>query len=284
MAPGDPPICEYRIEGRADGPTLVFIHGWPDDASLWRRQVDELGSEFRCVLLTLPNFGASDVKAGGFDFPELLERIAATVRAVQPNGTVGLVTHDWGAYLGYLLEQAYPERVSKMMALDIGGHVAPAGLKPALMIIGYQWSLIGAWLVGGLLPSLGALMSRGVCRVIKVPKRQTAKIRSRYNYLYFRLWRNMLIPWMRRRLLRDYQPGCPVAFLYGERKPVMFHSPRWLQTVTDTGGYSEGIAGAGHWFMETHPEIVNARIAAWFGGSPSADSAMPRPEKQEHKQ
>ena len=75
MAPNDQPLCEYRIEGRADGPTLVFIHGWPDNAGLWRRQVAALGSEFRCVLLTLPNFGEKAVKAGGFDFPELLDRI-----------------------------------------------------------------------------------------------------------------------------------------------------------------------------------------------------------------
>ena len=37
-----------------------------------------------------------------------------------------------------------------------------------------------------------------------------------------------------------------------------------LQIVTDRGGRSEGIAGAGHWLMETHAEAVNEKIADWF--------------------
>ena len=32
----------YRIEGATDGGTVVFIHGWPDDDSLWREQITAL--------------------------------------------------------------------------------------------------------------------------------------------------------------------------------------------------------------------------------------------------
>ena len=281
MTAGGSPVCEYRIEGKPDGPTLVFIHGWPDNASLWRRQVAELGAHFRCVLLTLPNFGEQPVKAGGFDFPELVARVAATIREVQPAGCVGLVTHDWGAYLGYLLEQAHPERIERMAALDIGGHLGRPGLKPALMIMGYQWALIACWLVGGLVPALGRLMSHGVARVIRVPVRQRSTIRSRYNYPYFYLWRNMLLPWKRRHLLLNYRPRCPVLFLWGERKPVMFHSDKWRRIVAAGGGQSEGIPGAGHWFMETHPEIVNGRIGEWFGAPAAEKVAAPHSRSEE---
>ena len=55
---------EHTIEGNPDGPTVLFIHGWPDDASLWRKQVEVLGKTHRCVLLTLPNFGEQAEKAG----------------------------------------------------------------------------------------------------------------------------------------------------------------------------------------------------------------------------
>jgi len=255
--------CEYRVEGKADGPTLVFIHGWPDNASLWRKQVAAIGADYRCVLLTLPNFGEQSVKAGGFDFPELVDRVAATIREVQPEGRVGLVTHDWGAYLGYLVEQSHPERIQRMAALDIGGHLQP-GLKEALLIVGYQWPLIACWLVGGIIPPLGALLSKAVAKAVRVPSRQRANLRSRYNYPYFYLWRNTLLPWLNKRLLRRYRPQCPVLFLWGENKPKMFHSPKWLRIVADSGGRAEGIPGAGHWFMETHPELVNERLREWF--------------------
>jgi len=264
------PVCEYTIEGNLDGPTLVFIHGWPDNASMWRNQVAALEGRFRCVLVTLPNFGEEAMRAGGFDFPELVERLAATIKQVQPEGKVSLVTHDWGAYLGYMLEKTHPELVVKMAALDIGGHLKPAGLKPTLMIMGYQWSLIACWLVGGVIPPLGSLMSKGVGKVIRVPARQRAQLRSRYNYSYFYLWRGMLLPWKRANLLGSYRPRCPVLYLFGERKPLMFHSPKWLQIVTASGGRSEGIAGAGHWLMETHAEIVNKNLSDWFQDLPAS--------------
>ena len=265
----DFPVCEYTIEGKPDGPTVVFIHGWPDNAGLWRKQVEVLGRNFRCVLVTLPNFGAEAVNAGGFDFPELVGRLAATIREVQPDGKVNLVTHDWGAYIGYLLEKTHPGLFVKMAALEVGGHIEPSGLKSSLMIIGYQWSLITCWMVGGLIPPLGGLMSRGVARVIRVPARQRAQIRSRYNYPYYYFWRDTLHPWNRSRLLGRYRPSCPVLYLFGERKPLMFHSQKWLQIVADSGGRTEGIAGAGHWLMETHAEVVNELIGDWFSDLPN---------------
>ena len=57
---------------------------------------------------------------------------------------------------------------------------------------------------------------------------------------------------------------CSSDLLFGKRKPLMFHSPRWLQIVADSGGRAEGIAGAGHWLMETHAEVVNEKLNDWF--------------------
>ena len=258
--------CEYTIEGKPDGPVLMFLHGWPDDTSLWRKQVAALGEKYRCVLVTLPNFGATAVKAGGFDFPRLVAMLGATFEAVQrADERVILITHDWGAYLGYLLEQAFPERVEMMVALDIGAHVAPERARETLFMMGYQWTLIACWMIGGVLPPLGNWLTRKFAAVMKVPARQASKARSRVNYLYFYMWRGLLLrPW-RKSLLRRYTPHCPVLFLYGKNKPVMFHSRHWLDIVEQSGGRSEGIDGGGHWFMQSHAEQVNQAILQWLG-------------------
>lgn len=260
----DERTCACEIAGNPDGPTLVFIHGWPDDAGLWRRQLAALAPGYRCVLVTLPNYGADPDEPGGSDFPELVDRLARTVRAACPDGPVALVTHDWGAYLGYLLDQAHPGLISRMAALDVGGHLGRPGFKAALMMIGYQWGLIAAWLVGGLLPPLGDAVARGIGRVVRVPAPQRTRIRSRFGYLYFFFWRNLLLPWKRAGLLSRYRPNCPVLYLWGERKPLQFHSPRWLELVAESGGRAEGIGGAGHWLMQSHAEVVNEKLLAWF--------------------
>mgnify|MGYP001815963267 FL=1 len=78
------------------------------------------------------------------------------------------------------------------------------------------------------------------------------------------MWRALLLPWHKDKLLRRYTPRCPVLYLYGERKPLMFHSDRWIRVVEETGGKVFGVEGAGHWLMESHPEVVNEKLLEWF--------------------
>jgi pimeloyl-ACP methyl ester carboxylesterase len=39
---------------RGEGPALLFSHGWLANANLWRKVVDRLHTEFRCLVLDLP--------------------------------------------------------------------------------------------------------------------------------------------------------------------------------------------------------------------------------------
>ena len=257
--------CDYTIQGNPEGPTLFFIHGWPDDPSLWRKQVAALERTYRCVLVTLPNFGESTIVSGGVDFPELVQMLARTLNELQlGDSKVTLITHDWGAYIGYMLEQAYPKRFSKIIGMDVGRDFAPKFPIEALLILSYQWSLIACWLVGGIWPFLSNCLSRCIGAFIGVPHRQRKRICSRSNYPYFYYWRDTLLPWKRKGLLKHYRPSCPVLYLYGKAKPVMFHSDRWLSIVEQSGGRWEGIDGAGHWFMETHPVLVNDSVQTWL--------------------
>lgn len=252
-----------EITGPADAPTIVFVHGWPDDASLWRHQVAALSGRYRCVVPTLPNFGDTPHETGGLDFPDIVTRLHATITAC---GTepVTLVTHDWGAYIGYLYEQRYPQHVRSMVAMDVGGHFEPSSLKTFAMFVSYQWTLVTLWLIGGLIPPLGTSLTRGFARALKVPDRQASTLRSRCNYPYFYFWRSTLLPWARARLLGEYTPRCPVLYLYGGDKPLMFHTPQWVETVAASGGRAHCLDDASHWFMESHPQATNALLEAWL--------------------
>jgi pimeloyl-ACP methyl ester carboxylesterase len=39
---------------RGEGPALLFSHGWLANANLWRKVVDRLAADFRCLTLDLP--------------------------------------------------------------------------------------------------------------------------------------------------------------------------------------------------------------------------------------
>ena len=87
--------------------------------------------------------------------------LRATIDLVQPVETkVNLVTMT-EAYIGYLFEKTYPERVGQWL-LSTLAVTASQGIKELVFLVGYQWTLITAWLLGGLIPPLGNALSRGL--------------------------------------------------------------------------------------------------------------------------
>jgi non-heme chloroperoxidase len=58
---GDGRALHVRESGRADGPPVLFIHGWSGNHMCWRHQVESaLVEEFRLVALDLRGHGMSD--------------------------------------------------------------------------------------------------------------------------------------------------------------------------------------------------------------------------------
>jgi pimeloyl-ACP methyl ester carboxylesterase len=43
------PHLEPIVSGNAKGNTILFVQGWPDDASLWDETVAALAPRYRCV-------------------------------------------------------------------------------------------------------------------------------------------------------------------------------------------------------------------------------------------
>ena len=74
----------------------------------------------------------------------------------------------------------------------------------------------------------------------------------------------LLLPWRRRNLQQKFVPNFPLLYLYGGRKPIMFHTQRWLDLLETTSGASTCIEDGDHWFMESHAAEVNEMIHTWF--------------------
>ncbi|AMT71624.1 alpha/beta fold hydrolase [Mycobacteroides immunogenum] len=96
----------YVDEG--SGPTLLFLHGNPTWSFDYRRVVESLKREFRCVAVDYPGFGLS-VAAPGYrylpaDHAQVIERFVA---ALGLNG-ITLVAHDWGGPIGLAAVQRHP--------------------------------------------------------------------------------------------------------------------------------------------------------------------------------
>ncbi|KHL10376.1 pimeloyl-ACP methyl ester carboxylesterase [Mumia flava] len=91
-------LAVYR-DGDPSGPTVVLVHGFPDDHSVWDRAVPLL-SDLDVVRYDVRGAGASSVPGDvdGYRIERLVDDLAAVIDAVRPDGEpVHLVGHDWGS-------------------------------------------------------------------------------------------------------------------------------------------------------------------------------------------
>ena len=101
---------------RGAGPTLVFAHGWLANANLWRTVVDELASDYRCVVLDLP-LGAHRVPmAPDADLtPTGCGELIAGVLDALDLHDVTLIGNDSGGAYSQIATAAHPDRVARLV-------------------------------------------------------------------------------------------------------------------------------------------------------------------------
>jgi pimeloyl-ACP methyl ester carboxylesterase len=149
-----------------------------------------------------------------------------------------------------------------VVAVDVGDHNSAAllrqwGLKEKLAVMGYQLWLALAWKIGG---RLGTRMTRAMARWLRCPS-DPARITHRMNYPYAMQWFGTVGGFKKAATVKL---GVPLLFVYGERKPFMFHSTRWCDQVASTPGSAVLGLPCGHWVMVSRPAAFHARVREWL--------------------
>ena len=109
----------YSIEGEGD--TVMLLHGWGCDKSIWRKTAEFLVSHFRVVSVDFAGFGASQEPRsvwGVEEYTRSLEALVAHLGVVRPT----LVGHSFGGRVSILY--ASRNEVARVVLADA------AGVKP----------------------------------------------------------------------------------------------------------------------------------------------------------
>jgi NAD(P)-dependent dehydrogenase (short-subunit alcohol dehydrogenase family)/pimeloyl-ACP methyl ester carboxylesterase len=85
--------------GQPGAPTVVCVHGFPDDHTLWDGVVTELAQRYHVVSYDVRGAGKSGIPRSrqAYRLDQLARDLAAVVEAVSPDAPVHLLAHDWGA-------------------------------------------------------------------------------------------------------------------------------------------------------------------------------------------
>lgn len=248
------------VEG-AGPKAIVMVHGWPDTHRLWDAQVAALKDRYRCVRFTLPGFDLSQPKRV-YALDEVVGTLRRVVEQACPGERVTLLLHDWGCFFGYQFASRHPDLVERVIGVDIGDagsrrYLAELGLKGKLMVMAYQVWLALAWRIGG---AVGDAMARWMAGVARCPTNRQA-IGSQMGYPYALRWLGVAGGFHG---LRVFDPQVPMLYLYGERKPFMFHSRAWAERLAARPGSRVMGFPTGHWVMIGGRSEFNAALLSWL--------------------
>lgn len=116
--------------GPEDGPPVLLLHGFPEDRSAWRRQIDPLVAEgLRVLVPDLRGYRDSDAPepVAAYAIERLVEDVLHIVREAA-GGRAVVVGHDWGGVIAFAAAAAAPELVSRLVVLNAPHLDAMAGV------------------------------------------------------------------------------------------------------------------------------------------------------------
>ncbi|HZP12336.1 MAG TPA: alpha/beta hydrolase [Nevskiaceae bacterium] len=128
------------------GPTVLLLHGYPDNAYSWEHQIPALtAAGYRVVAPFLRGYPPTEIPEHGYyDRATLALDLKSLIDVLNGGKPVLLVAQDWGASIAYALLAAFPETVTRAVLLAVPH---PAEIRrtlrrsPAHVIRSFHWFL-----------------------------------------------------------------------------------------------------------------------------------------------
>jgi pimeloyl-ACP methyl ester carboxylesterase len=263
-------------------PTILAIHGWPDNHHVW----DPVAEEFAQRYPDRYNVVGYDVRGAGesarpptrsgYKFPQLVSDIDAVIDSLGV-GQVHLLAHDWGSIQAWaaVTDESVMDKVASFTSIS-GPHLRYAGaflrsarsFRTAAQVAGQLLaSTYIAFFLCPVIPELG-FRSRLLVKLVAVIERigaqgrRHATPRSIGDYLNgLNLYRANMLASL---LSREELPKTNVASQVLVPQRDLFVTPA-LQRFTGAipaGGRVIGIEG-GHWVVTSHPETIARLTGEW---------------------
>src|SRR5271155_5426435 len=110
----------FAILEAGEGPLVLLLHGFPDNAWTWEHQLLSLAREgYRAVAPLLRGYAPSEVPSEAFDAEDITDDVCALIGALGER-SAGVVGHDWGALATMNVAAMYPELVTRAVSVAAG--------------------------------------------------------------------------------------------------------------------------------------------------------------------
>lgn len=111
---------KIHYQDSGSGPTVVFLHGFPDYSYTWRDQFAEVAKSHRAVAIDLRGYWKSDKPTGveNYSMDKLVGDVVAVAKHLQSE-KITVVGHDWGGAIAWAVTTQHPELVERLVILNL---------------------------------------------------------------------------------------------------------------------------------------------------------------------
>ena len=108
---------DVRSSSGSDRPTVLLVHGFPLDHSMWHHQIGPLADHARVICPDLPGFGQSVMRRQEISMPQMADHLAGLLEQLAIDQVVfcGL---SMGGYIGWQFWRRHPQRLAGLIACD----------------------------------------------------------------------------------------------------------------------------------------------------------------------
>lgn len=114
--------AEIYLRQRGDGPPLLLLHGYPQTHVTWHKIAPDLAEEYTVIVPDLRGYGDSigptDPETEAYSNRVMAEDMVAVMESLGFD-EYRIAGHDRGARVGYRYALDHPNRVEKLVLLDI---------------------------------------------------------------------------------------------------------------------------------------------------------------------
>ncbi len=111
----------YLESGPANGPLMIFPHGWPELSLIWRAQMDAFAADgWRCVAPDMRGYGGSSAPAANDAYTN--EQVVTDMAELHDHlgGKPAIwIGHDWGSVVAGSLVAHHPERSRGVVLISV---------------------------------------------------------------------------------------------------------------------------------------------------------------------
>jgi pimeloyl-ACP methyl ester carboxylesterase len=134
---------EFAFLEEGSGPLLLLLHGYPDNAWTWERQMAPFaGAGYRVVAPFLRGYPPTEIPARGYyDRATLALDVKALIEVLAQDGRAHVVGQDWGAAMTYGFLAAFPDLVRRAVVMSIphDGAVQESLVVPEQIHRAFHW-------------------------------------------------------------------------------------------------------------------------------------------------